>query len=207
MMIETGPFAGLLRGGYRALVADPPWSFQSYTAAVGTRAAARHYRVMGLNDLMALPVPDLAARDSHLFLWTTGPHLPQALRLMTAWGFTYSSLAMTWIKLRRNHSGAWSERDLHLGLGYTFRKNSEIVLLGRRGRAKRLARDVPEVIVSPVREHSRKPDEAYARIVRYCTGPHIELFARERRPGWLAWGDQTDFFKGEAHHAGEHKRI
>jgi N6-adenosine-specific RNA methylase IME4 len=147
---------------------------------------------MELPALMELPVQSLAARDSHLFLWTSGPFVPQSLQLMEAWGFRYSTVAMTWLKLKGSSGpGPWTEADLHFGLGLTFRKNTEIVLLGRRGHARRVAKDVREVIVAPVREHSRKPHEAYARIQRYCDGPYLELFARQHRLGWAAWGNEV----------------
>jgi N6-adenosine-specific RNA methylase IME4 len=107
------------------------------------------------------------------------------------------------VKLRRgldpNQLRWWlTESDLQTGLGLTTRKGSEDVLLGRRGNCRRIAKDVREVILSPVREHSRKPDEFYRRVERYCDGPYVDLFARERRPGWSVWGDQIDWFNGAA---------
>ena len=105
-------------------------------------------------------------------------------------------MAFTWIKLKRRYDAhqlrvlPTADADLHVGLGLTTRKNAEFCLLGRRGNARRLAKDVREVVLAPVREHSRKPDEAYARVERYCAGPYLELFARQRRPGWDSWGDE-----------------
>lgn len=204
-MIESGPFAGLKSHGYRAISADPPWHFRARTALqVGNwtsrRDAEKHYAVMGLDDIKALPVRDLAAKDVHLFLWTTGPCLRQAFEVMDAWGFRYSAVAFTWIKFKKSHDPLQlrvlplADFDLHVGLGLTTRKNAEFCLLGRRGNAHRNAKDVREIILSPVREHSRKPDEAYERVQRYCDGPYLDLFARERRPGWDFWGDQTSKF-------------
>jgi N6-adenosine-specific RNA methylase IME4 len=180
-------------GKYRAICADPPWHFQirgRQTAAF--RGAARYYRVLALESLKALPVAEWAAKDCHLFLWTTGPHLAQALDLMEAWGFRYCALAFTWVKLRRTaRRGLWGEADLHVGLGYTTRHNAELVLLGRRGNPIRLSNDVRELVVEHLREHSRKPDEVYERIASYCPGPYLDLFARGSRPGWDVWGDQA----------------
>ena len=85
-------------------------------------------------------------------------------------------------------------RDFAIGLGLTTRHNPEICLLARRGRARRIAKDVRELIIAPAREHSRKPDEAYRRIERYAAGPYLELFARQRRPGWTVWGNETGKF-------------
>ena len=108
----------------------------------------------------------------------------------------YSGRAFVWIKTkaRVTTSTIHCEHDLHVGMGFTTRKNAEDCLLFRTGMPQRLARDVREVIVSPVREHSRKPDEAMARIERFCPGPRVELFAREGREGWDAWGDEVGMF-------------
>jgi N6-adenosine-specific RNA methylase IME4 len=185
-------------GGFAAICADPPWHFKSRTAPKidwhNPRHVERHYDTMSLDDIKALPVQDLAAKDCHLFLWVTGPMLQHGFAVMEAWGFRYSSDFGVWIKLKRSHDPsqlrcvATAESDLHVGLGLTSRKNAEYLLLGRRGSPKRLAKDVRQVILAPVRQHSRKPDEAYSRIERYCAGPRIELFARQRRPGWTAFG-------------------
>jgi len=187
-------------GGFRCILADPPWHFRAWADhALGfqsSRDPQRHYRVLGLGDICAMPVKAAAARDCHLFLWATGPCLPKAFAVIEAWGFRYSGVAFVWVKLKRSYRVnqlrflPLVEADLHVGLGLTTRKNAEFCLLARRGGARRLAKDVREIILAPVREHSRKPDEAYERIERYCDGPRLELFARHRRPGWAAWGDQ-----------------
>jgi N6-adenosine-specific RNA methylase IME4 len=188
-------------GGWACILADPPWHFRAYTVLtksnwVSRRDAEKHYPVMGLDDIAKLPVKKVAAKDAHLFLWVTGPNLPKAFFVMDAWGFRYSGVAFTWIKLKRKFEGwtfrAFTEKDLHVGLGMTTRKNAEFCLLARRGSCRRLAKDVREVIISPVREHSRKPDEAYARIERYCAGPRLELFGRQQREGWTVWGDEAN---------------
>ena len=199
------PFGTLERGGYGAIMADPPWHFRARTALqVGNwtsrRDAEKHYAVMGLDDIKALPVRDLAAKDAHLFLWTTGPCLRQAFEVIDAWGFRYSAIAFTWVKLKRTHDPRQlrvlptAESDLHVGLGLTTRKNTEFCLLGRRGNAHRNAKNVREVVMSPVREHSRKPDEVAARIMRYCDGPYAELFARSSREKWSTWGNELGKF-------------
>src|SRR5678815_1963665 len=189
--MSADPFIGLPRRHFACVLADPPWHFKAYSKRnrdqwSSRRDAERFYDVMNVEDVAALPVHTLAADDCHLFLWTTGPHLPQAFRVMTAWGFTYSGSGFVWIKTKRSISVGTpvNESGLHCGMGYTTRKCAEFVLLGRRGSPKRLAKDVREIILSPVREHSRKPDEARERIERYCAGPYLELFARDRRPGW-----------------------
>jgi N6-adenosine-specific RNA methylase IME4 len=201
------PFAGLQPAHYCAIAVDPPLHFKARTALQvancnSRRDTERHYSTMSFQQLAALPILSLAApHGCHLFVWTSGPFLPQALKLIEAWGFRYSTRAFTWVKLKRSQSSTHlefvlplREADLHVGLGLTVRHQSEVVLLGRRGNARRNVKDVREVILAPVREHSRKPDEFFARVERYCDGPRLEVFARERRPGWDAWGNEIDKF-------------
>lgn len=203
-------FGNLVPGKYRALAIDPPWHFKSRTALQMTdwtsrRDVEKHYAVMCLEDIAALPVRELAHKEGcHLFLWATGPCLRQAFEVMDAWGFRYSSVAFTWVKLKRSfvvdqlRFVSSIEADLHVGLGLTTRKNAEFVLLGRRGNCKRVAKNVREIILSPVREHSRKPDEMYRRVQRYCAGPYAELFGRAPRTGWDVYGDEFRKFKEAA---------
>jgi N6-adenosine-specific RNA methylase IME4 len=198
------PFAGLRRKHYRAIAIDPPTHFKCRTALQvqnwnSRRDVEKHYATMSFDELAALPLWDLAHPDGcHLFSWTSGPHLPKACELIENWGFKYSSKAFTWVKLRRlldpDQFRLRTEFDLHVGLGLTTRKGTEDVLLGRRGDCRRISKSVREVILAPVREHSRKPDEFYGRVQQYCAGPYLDLFAREQRPGWDCWGDQANMF-------------
>ena len=127
-----------------------------------------------------MPVADLAAKDSALFLWATFPQLPEALRLIQAWGFTYKSVAFVWLKQNRKSPG-W-----FYGLGFWTRGNAEVCLLATRGHPKRQAANVHQFIISPVREHSRKPEEAREKIVALMGDlPRVELFARQSPPGWM----------------------
>jgi N6-adenosine-specific RNA methylase IME4 len=201
----SDPFEGLPRRHFGVILADPPWHFRARTALqVGNwtsrRDAEKHYPVMGVEDIAALPARELARPDAHLFLWTTGPCLQQSFEVIRAWGFRYSGIAFTWVKLRRSINLRQlrfipvDDSDLHVGLGLTTRKNAEFCLLARRGNARREAKDVREIILAPVREHSRKPVEIYGRIERYCAGPYLELFARATRPGWSAWGNEIGKF-------------
>lgn len=144
------------------------------------------YVCMGTEAIRALPVRDIAAQDCILFLWATYPMLPDALSVIEAWGFAYKTVAFTWVKANRSGKG------FHFGLGYWTRANPEICLLATRGRPRRLSRAVPNLLVSPLREHSRKPDEARERIVALCGDlPKAELFARQKVPGWSAWGNEV----------------
>ena len=200
------PFAGLRRTHYRAIAIDPPTHFKCRTALQvqnwnSRRDVEKHYATMSFEQLAALPVKDLAHPDGcHLFSWTSGPHLPRACELIHAWGFKFSTIAFTWVKLRRTlerqRALFLTERDFYVSLGLTTRKGSELVLLGRRGNCRRISKSVRELILAPVREHSRKPDEFYRRVECYCDGPFVDLFARKRRPDWDTWGDQVDMFSG-----------
>jgi N6-adenosine-specific RNA methylase IME4 len=200
------PFVGLRRKFYGAIAADPASHFKSYTAIQSQNPSSRrdnerHYKTMAFAELAALPVKELAAPTGcHLFLWSSGPFLPQALRLIEAWGFRYSTRAFTWLKTKRGWDGTspLTELDFTIGLGLTTRSQSELVILARRGNCRRQRKDVRELILAPRREHSRKPDEFYRRVEAYCSGPYADLFAREHRPGWSVWGDEIKKFGGPA---------
>lgn len=169
---------------YGIILADPPWRY-SQKGVQG--AAERHYPTMGIEELCALPVSRLAARDSALFLWATFPQLPDALRLIRAWGFTYKTAAFVWLKQNRKSPG-W-----FYGLGFWTRGNAELCLLATRGHPKRRRADIHQLIISPVESHSKKPGEARERIVALMGDlPRVELFARQTAPGWDAWGNEVE---------------
>ncbi len=177
----------LVHGPFATIVADPPWDFRTYSEKGAGRSPSAHYPTMGLDDIKALPVADLAARNACLFLWTTGSHLPMALEVMEAWGFTYKSCAFVWVKTTRT-----DQQKLATGLGFWTRQNAEHVLLGTRGRPKRKSANVQQTLLAPRLEHSRKPEEIQDRIERLVDGPYLELFARRHRPGWFCWGDELE---------------
>jgi N6-adenosine-specific RNA methylase IME4 len=171
---------------YGCIVADPPWAFATYSAKGLGKSPQRHYSCMTLAEIMALPVADMAAPDCVLFLWATNPMLPEALETARAWGFAYKS-ARTWNKTTASGKEAF-------GAGYWLRSSSEHLLIGTRGKPAIRVRNVRSSFSAPVREHSRKPDIAYADAMRMAAGPYLEMFSRETRPGWDAWGDQTGLF-------------
>lgn len=190
-------------GRYSVLLADPPWKFvtRSKKGAGRPGSAEYHYPTMTLGEVCELPVRDVVGRDCHCFLWTTGPHLRQAFEVLDAWGFRYSTVAFVWVKLRRKAGGGLfydTVHDFHVGQGYTTRANAEFCLLGRRGRPARLAKNVRQLIVDPIREHSRKPDETRERIVAYAAGPRLEMFSRSTAPGFDAWGNELGKFDAAA---------
>jgi len=117
------------------------------------------------------------------------------MEVIRAWGFTYKTIGFCWAKLNKSAPGLLhGERDFFTGLGFWTRANPELCLLATLGHPRRRGRNVRKLIVAPRREHSRKPDETYERIEALCEGPYLELFARARRPGWDAWGDQSEGF-------------
>ncbi len=136
---------------------------------------------MSLEAIKGLPVATLAAPDCFLFLWATMPMLPEAFEVMSAWGFRYRTVAFTWAKTTKHGKP-------FVGMGYYTRANAELCLLGTRGRPQRKSRAVRQLILSAVGRHSAKPAEQYERIEALAEGPYCELFARNVRPGWAAWG-------------------
>ncbi len=189
--MQTPPLAG----SYRLIYADPPWHFRTFSAKGRGRSADAHYDTLDLAGIKALPVADWAAADAVLLLWATDPFLPQALDVMAAWGFTYKTVGFYWAKLNKSAAGpAFTERDMFTGLGFWTRANPEPCLLGTRGKPKRLSSAVRKLVVTPRREHSRKPEEVRARIEALVAGPYLEMFARTSRPGWDSWGDQAGLF-------------
>jgi N6-adenosine-specific RNA methylase IME4 len=151
----------------------------------------RHYKVMSIEDLKALPVRGLTLPDSSLLMWTVSSHLDQAIALGVYWGFVYKAVAFTWVKTYKDGKPCF-------GLGKWTRLGSELCLLFTRGAPKRLSAGVSQVIISLRGGHSEKPLVAYERIEALLAGPYLELFARTRRPGWESWGDQLDLMP-EAH--------
>ena len=174
---------------YGVIYADPPWTFKTYSNKGKDRSPEQHYDVLSHSGICRLPVGDLATVDSVLLMWVIDPLLDKAFEVIDAWGFKYKTVAFTWAKTNRTKPGFFT------GLGYWTRGNPEMCLLATKGKPKRLSKSVPQLVVSERREHSRKPDIMYKHIENLLEGPYIELFARTRRPGWDAWGNQLDKFK------------
>jgi N6-adenosine-specific RNA methylase IME4 len=148
---------------------------------------ADHYRGMSIDNICALPVCDLAADDCVLFLWATYPMLAESLRVIEAWGFTYKTIAFQWLKLNKRGSGHF------FGLGRWTRGNTEPCLLATRGKPIRVSASVSQIIETPLRRHSEKPDEARIKIVELLGDlPRVELFARTKTPGWDVWGNEVE---------------
>jgi N6-adenosine-specific RNA methylase IME4 len=175
---------------FSILYADPPWQFTTRSSRVGSSTSSHRrppYPTLDIRAISALSVVNLCADDCVLFLWATYPLLPQALQVIAAWGFCYKTVAFTWVKRTR------ADRGFHFGMGYWTRANPELCLLATRGHPRRVSSAVPNLIVSPVQEHSRKPAGVRERIVTLCGDvPRAELFAREKAPGWSVWGNEVE---------------
>ena len=168
----------------------PPWQYRD-KAGAGKRGACFKYSVMPLSEVKALPVGQLADTDAVLFLWSTMPMLPNAFKVIEAWGcFKYKTVAFTWVK---GILVPFSGLNLAWGMGNWTRSNAEVCLLAVKGKPKRVSASVHSVIIRPRMGHSVKPPEVRDRIVKLCSDvPRIELFARKRCEGWDSWGDEVD---------------
>jgi len=168
---------------YNIIYADPPWKY-------GTDVR-KHYPTVPIKDIYDFPIDKFADDNCALFLWVTFPILPEALETVKKWGFRYVTVAFTWIKTNKNNGKPF------FGLGNWTRANAEVCVLGFRGKLKRKSMKVSQVIMSPLREHSRKPDEIRDKIVELLGDlPRIELFSRQSFPGWDCWGNETKKFNG-----------
>ncbi|NIJ35492.1 N6-adenosine-specific RNA methylase IME4 [Sphingopyxis panaciterrae] len=176
---------------FGTILADPPWRFANRT---GKMAPEHHrlsrYGTMDLEEIKALPVVEVAARPSHLYLWVPNALLSEGMEVMNAWGYQYKT-NLIWHKIRKD--GGPDGR----GVGFYFRNVTEVILFGVRGKGARTlppGRSQVNFLATRKREHSRKPDELYDIIEACSPGPRLELFARGGRPGWEAWGNQAEIY-------------
>lgn len=206
------PFPPVSETRYGCIVMDPPWHFRSRAPVSkpgSDRSPQKHYPTADIAHLKTMPVKEMAAKDAHVFMWITGPLLVLGVHniLFKAWGVEPSSDAFVWIKLQRDFDESQLlrtpllENDLHMGTGFTTRKNAEYVIMGRIGSPRRLRADIRQVIITPRREHSRKPDEFFRRVEHYCEGPRVDMFAGADRDGWDRWGWGHREGEGDRHQA------
>jgi N6-adenosine-specific RNA methylase IME4 len=171
---------------YRTIVADPPWHYEAMPiggAKAGTFGAARSlsYSSMSYEEIMALPVCELAAADAVLWLWTTNRWLPRSFAVVRAWGFEYRQTLV------------WGKNN-PMPVGSVGPSAAEFLLVGRRGKPEVVSSFPSSVIVTSrpaSRVHSTKPDCFLDYIERASPGPYLELFARRARFGWDYWGDES----------------
>lgn len=174
-----------LKKKYKIIYADPPWEYDDKSISHGGGAES-HYPCMSTKDICKLPVKKLAESDSVLLIWATYPMLPEAIKVIKAWGFEYKTVAFTWVKTTE-------EGKVYMGMGRYTRSNAEICMLATRGEGvPRINADIYNTQLHRKKDHSRKPDKFRNDIVRlFGDLPRIELFSRERFDGWDVWGNEA----------------
>lgn len=176
-------------GHFGTILADPPWQFANRTGKMAPEhKRLSRYSTMKLQEIMELPISQLALPKCHLYLWVPNALVLEGLEVMKRWGFTYKT-NLVWFKIRKD--GGPDGR----GVGFYFRNVTELVLFGTRGKNNRTlapGRRQVNIIRSRKREHSRKPDELYDVIERCSPGPYLELFARHHKNKWVQWGNEVE---------------
>jgi N6-adenosine-specific RNA methylase IME4 len=186
---NSWPFGDLPELSADLILADPPWRFRTWSETNQQKSASKHYSLMELADIKRLQVNRLAQKDCLLLMWGIFAMLPQCLEVMAAWGFTYKS-ALAWRKTTASGKVRW-------GTGYWARSMHEPVLIGTLGKPR--VKAFPSLFDGIAREHSRKPDEFFALVEKYAApASPVELFARESRPNWRSWGNETRKFNEAA---------
>lgn len=184
------PFSPHRPRSFDVIVADPPWAFESYNEEISPKSAAAHYDLMSIDEISALPVGGLAARDSWLFLWTSAPLLDRGFEVMHAWGFTYCT-RIAWRKVTRSGKP-------RLGPGFVVRSYHEDVLIGKMGKPTYMGA-ICSLFDGVARQHSRKPEEFYRLVEAFAPDARrIDLFSRKRRRGWRSWGREVGKFDLES---------
>ena len=175
---------------YNIIYADPPWPYNIRNRDNKTKfggGASGQYKLLTFPEIYNLNISSIAAQNCALFLWCTFPKLPQQIKTIEAWGFTFKTVGFNWVKTNKNNSKPF------FGVGYYTKSNSEVCLLGIKGKMKPVSNKVSSIIISPRRKHSQKPDEVRDRIVElFGDLPRVELFARQKTEGWSVWGNEID---------------
>lgn len=155
---------------YDIIYADPPWRYEVWSRDTGLgRSAESHYKTMTKEEIEALPIKELTNKDAVLFLWVTAPCLEQGLELVKKWGFKYKTIGFTWVKKNKKSD------SLFWGMGYYTRANAEFCILATKGKPlPRLVRNIHQVVMTPVEEHSKKPAEVRERIEKLFGGAQRE---------------------------------
>lgn len=182
-------FGDLNFRAYDFIMCDPPWTFSTWSPKGKEKKSPEvHYECQGIEWVRSLPVRDLASENCVLWLWATNPMLDQQIDVLKHWGFKFKT-AGTWMKMTKHGKQSF-------GTGYLLRSANEPFLIGTIGKPK-TSRSVRSAIIGQVREHSRKPDEAYAAAEKLMPGARrADLFSRQVRQGWDVWGNETDKFNG-----------
>jgi len=170
---------------YSILYCDPAWDYDNRIQHNGnetTGSAVYHYPTMKLEDMKKLNIAEITEKDALMFMWSSSPHLPQAIELMQYWGFEYKTIAFVWDKQRVNP-------------GYYTMSQCEVCLVGKKGRipSPRGAKNAKQFLSQMRGRHSEKPSEIRDRITQmFPTQSKIELFARQKTEGWDVWGNEVE---------------
>jgi len=175
---------------YQIIYADPPWHYKDKRKRPESDRPRKYggitYPVMTTQEICLLPVKDISYDNAILFIWATFPNLQEVFKVISAWGFKYTTLGFSWIKTNKKDGKPF------FGIGYYTKSNCEVCLIGIKGKPFKASNKVSSVILSPINGHSRKPDIIRDKIVEFAGDlPRIELFARNRVNGWDAWGNEV----------------
>ena len=176
---------------YQIIYADPPWSYNDkrggagYKNPNGAGGANKHYQTLSLDQICSIDVKSISNDNCMLFLWCTSSLLDYGFQVIKSWDFIFKNVGFVWVKLTKDLSKPYS------GMGYYTNQNAEFCLIALKGKYWRQAKNIKQIVQEPRREHSRKPDCIRDRIVELCGDlPRIELFARQKTPGWDVWGNE-----------------
>jgi site-specific DNA-methyltransferase (adenine-specific) len=181
---------------FNVLYADPPWKYKDKRNHSSMGMAESSYPTMELEDIKNLPVQEIISKDALLFMWATWPKMPEALEVIDAWGFTYTTCAFVWVKLNptvTNTKVIYPTVDIYSGLGHWVNGNTEYCLLSRKGKAvTRQDFSIKQVVFWPRGAHSVKPEEARVRIDKLVGNKvnKLELFGRELHENWTVLGNE-----------------
>ena len=178
-------------GRYGTVLADPPWRFLNRTGKVAPEhGRLSRYSTMHIDEIKEMPVGEMVAEKSHLYLWVPKALLKEGFEVLEAWGFTYKT-TLVWHKIRKD--GGPDGR----GVGFYFRNTCEFILFGVKGnlRTHAPARSIVDILRTRKREHSRKPASFYRWVENRSKGPYLELYSRTTRPNWTGIGNQAGLWK------------
>lgn len=182
---------------FSTILADPPWPYHSPKAVIGNGGKGKkgaekikqvdlgnHYPTMSIKDIKALPVVNHINNNAHLYLWTTNSFMVEAHEVARAWGFVPKTI-LTWIKVKKDNTNSASMKT-----GYWYRSASEHIIFGVKGKLRLSGPAQPTAYMLPRLPHSVKPDFFYDLIENQSPQDYLELFARNIRKGWKAWGNE-----------------
>ena len=201
--MNTDLFKDLPTKKYTTIVVDTPWAYTDKLGSKqavdgnttgmygGVRSAEAHYGTLTIPEVATLPIPDLAEKNAHLYVWVTNAFMDEAYDLIKGWGFKPKTI-VTWVKTRNGIVEAEKPEDCAFGMGFYYRNMTEHAILAVRGSLKPLSHSIRNVVFAPRGEHSAKPNEAYEVFASVSPGPRLDMFARQPREGFELWGNQAE---------------